>query len=456
MRNLLWALLIMVVRAGLAYGAGAAWVVTTDYSGFGRVRAFDQVQPWSVSGDLATIPGDAVARYHAGLVYVVGRGGANLLQVYDPAAGFALVREFSLGSGLNPQDIAFDRSGEAYISCYDQAVLLRVDVTAETILGTYSTAAYADADGIPETSWCVAQGDKLYLTCQKLDRNNWYAPTGPGQLLVFDMADETFLAPIDLVGADPYTQIEVQADGLLRVGCAGFFGVADGGIEEIDPAAGSSLGYIVTEAALGGDVTAFVTTGTGVIHVLISDPAFVTSLRRYDQATDRLTVLATGGGYVHADVAFDGGFQLYVADRTPAASGLRVYDISSGTELTGSVLATGLPPFMIVLPGAPDLSPVPPVAGLGELTLAPPFPNPCNPRAEVVLSGRPGAAVRVSIFDLAGRRLLVEATILAADGTANWLFTGLDSRGRSLPAGVYRVVAQSGTGFAARSITLVK
>ncbi len=456
-------LLLIVVLLGFGavpvQAVDTAWVVTTDYSSFGRIRAMGGAAPWTVSADLATIPGDAVARHHEGLVYVVGRGGANLVQVYNPAASFALVREFSLGAGRNLQDIAFDTTGEAYISCYDQALLLRVDVASETILASYSTAAYADSDGLPETSWMRAVGDKLYITCQKLDRDNWYAPSGSGQLLVFDMASEEFEAPIDLIGADPYTQIETVPDGNggvdLRVGCAGFFGLADGGIETIDRAAGVSLGYDATEAELGGDVTAFATAGDA-LYVLISDASFITSLRRYDLVTGAVTVVATGTGYVHADVVFDGGSQLVVADRTSGASGLRVYDANSGAELTTGALPTGLPPFMIVLPEADIAAPVPPQFSTGGLAVGTPFPNPCNPRAEMVLTGRSGATVGLTVFDLRGHRVFEEARVLDSGGQAVWAFQGVDFRGRNLPAGVYRVVAQSGTGYAARSITLIK
>ncbi len=450
---------LLAVVAVPAAALDKSWVVTTDYSSFGRIREVAGVAPWTVSADLATIPGDAVARHHDGLVYVVGRGGANLVQVYDPANSFSLVREFSLGAGLNPQDIAFDTTGEAYVSCYDQAVLLRVDIAGETVLASYSTAAYADSDGLPETSWVRAVDDKLYVTCQKLDRNNWYAPSGPGQLLVFDMASESFDAPIDLVGGDPYTQIEIMDDGSggvdLRVGCAGFYGLTDGGIETVDVSAGISLGYDATEAELGGDVTGFVTAGNA-LYVLIADANFITSLRRYDLVTSDVTVLATGTGYVHADVAFDGGTQLIVADRTTGASGLRVYDTVSNAELTTGVLPTGLPPFMIVLPEADSAAPVPPGFTHGGLSVGAPFPNPCNPRAEMVLKGNPGSEVGVSVFDLRGRRVFEDSVRLDAAGEAIWAFQGIDHRGRQLPAAVYRVVAQSGTGFAARSITLIK
>ncbi|MCB1185307.1 hypothetical protein KDM41_17955, partial [bacterium] len=153
--------ILVLLAAASAATAQSAWVLTTDYSTFGRLRGFAPDAPWSVGADLATVPGDAVARHHDGRLYVVGRAGANVLQVYGESG--ALEREFSLGAGRNPQDIAFDTAGDAYVSCYDTAELLKVDVATEAVTAVYSTAPWADADGLPETAWMTAVGDMLYI-----------------------------------------------------------------------------------------------------------------------------------------------------------------------------------------------------------------------------------------------------------------------------------------------------
>ena len=448
--------LIFLTFAGSAAALDAAWVLTTDYSTFGRLRGVAPGAPWTVTGDLATTPGDAVGRHHDGKIYVVGRAGSNILQVYAPDG--SLEREFSLGAGRNPQDIAFDTTGEAYVSCYDTAELLRVDVANESVVSVYSTAPWADSDGLPETAWMTAVDDVLYVTAQKLDRDNWYSPTGPGLLLVFDMATESFATPVTLVGADPYTQVEqVRFGGVvqLRVGCAGFFGVNDGGIEAIDPATGLSLGYVVTEAELGGDVTAFASTAPGAIHAVISDAAFLTHLVHRDTNLAQTFPVASAGGYHFADLAWDGEGLLFLCDRNPAAPGLRIFDSLTDTELTGGPVGTGLPPFMMVLPAA-TAAPAPLPTRLGGLEVGAPFPNPCNPLADIKLDGQPGAVVRLSVCDLRGRRLRSETVRLDDGGQRTWTFRGQDDAGRSLPAGVYRVIAQSETGFAARTVTLVK
>jgi hypothetical protein len=449
----------LMLAAAAAAADPLAWIVTTDYSTFGRVRSLEGSDPVAVSGDLATIPGDAVGRHHDGLVYIVGRGASSVLQVYDPAAGFALLREFSLGAGRNPQDIAFDTAGEAYVPCYDTAELLRIDADAGTILGSYSTAAFADADGLPETSWCAADGDRLYIACQKLDRANWYGPSGPGALLVFDMAAEAWLdmdqqapgvQPIALAGGNPYTRLHLDG-ATLAVGCAGWFGLADGGIELVDLAAGQSAGYAVTEAELGGDVLAVIPDGDAWLS-LVSDASFATGVRR-SEAGGTVTIDASSS-YVHADLWLDGG-RLHVLDRTTGAAGVRVLDPVSGADLGGGAVSTGLPPFMFVTPAsAPAAAPLPSVNA--ALVLGPAAPNPCNPRSVMAVQGRPGRPVPVTVVDVRGRRVATATVPTDGEGRGQYVFTGRDDGGRPLPAGVYRVTARDGGRTAVTAVTLVK
>jgi hypothetical protein len=468
MKKLLLISLLISASVAPVSAFDGGWVLTTDYGTFGSVRSFGPDAPWTVSSDLAPIPGDPAARWFEGNFYVLGRAGSNVLQVYGTTGGLALEREFSLGAGRNPQDIAFDSAGEAYVSCYDQAVLLRVDVESETILQTYDTSFLADADGLPETSWMIAVGDRLFISVQKLDQNNWYTPTGPGEIAVFDMATEQWVdtdpvtvgvQAIPLIGTNPYTRIEPVRDGLgnlmLRIGCTGNFVATDGGIEQIDPDLLTNEGQMVTEAELGGDIIGMLTTGA-TLHVLISDTSFGTSLRRFDPGTGLVTVLDASVNYDHADIAWDGGFQLYLADRAEANSGLRVFDAVSGSELTTSVIPTGLAPFMFVLKGTVGISPVPGASPAKVLSMEAPVPNPCNPRATVRITGRPGEKARVRVIDLRGRAVASTHAVLDSRGESSFTFQGRDDGGRSLPAGVYRLVVQTGDGFAARSLTLVK
>lgn len=466
-RTILFIALLATAIAATAH-AQDAWVLTGDYSQFGRLRAYAQAAVPATGGDLATTPGDAVGRLHDGRLYVVGRGGASLLQVYDPQAGMALVREFSLGAGRNPQDIAFDTQGRAFVSCYDQAVLLRVDVNAGTVAQTYSTAAFADSDGLPETAWMLARGDRLFIACQRLDRANWYAPTGPGALLVFDMAAGQWVDAdpglpgvqgVTLAGGNPYTRLESIGVGgreRLRIGCVGWYGALDGGIDEVDPVALASLGYVATEAQLGGDISAFVSVGPQNVWAIVGDvDTWNTNLVRWQGGPSHATPRA-GSGFVFADLAWDGGCRVFLADRTAGADGLRAFDACTGAALNATPAATGLPPFSFVLTADPVPAAAPYVPAVAAVRLGAAFPNPCNPSARFDVEGPAGQPVAVTVVDLAGRAVAAGTLRLDADGRAGYTFDGRDERGRALPAGVYRVVVRGAAGTASRAVTLLK
>ncbi len=457
MKRTTFVCLIVLIAIPLMLSAQSGpWVITTDYGVFGRIESFSSVSPWSASGELAVIPGDATGRYHDGLLYVLGRGGSNLIQIYNPAESFELVREFSIGAGRNPQDIIFDDQSRAFVSCYDDAVLLMVDPEAGLVIQTFTTATFADSDGLPETAWMKIHQNHLYINSQLLDRGNWYSPTGPGQLLVLNLDNLQWLNPIELEGANPYPKIRFQNENNLLVGCVGFWGILDGGIEKVNPNSGGSEGFLITEEELGGDVVNFVV-ADDQLFVLISNTSFVTSIVSVNLNTNAVNTVVSSTGYDLADLAWDGDFQLYVADRALGSAGIRVFDSVTHVELTTQPVSTGLPPFQIVLPVRADVSATPGLGtSLGRLNLGLPFPNPCNPAADLIVAADPNSLVEISVFDLRGRRVQQEIVKTDPTGQASFRFDGHNDAGAALSAGLYRIVAQSRGGFAARSITLVK
>lgn len=466
-----WALLPALALPAAAPPATAAWteglVLTADYQGPAMAASFLRQAPWSVTPDREPLGADPVARWHDGLVYVVNRSGDSNLQVLDPAAGYQTVRQFGLGAGRNPQDIAFGPDGRAWVSCYDTAELLEVDAAAGSVLAAYSTAGFADADGLPETGWMQAVGSRLFITAQLLDRNNWYEPTGPGRLLVFDMAARAWVdadpaAPgvngIVLAGGNPYPQLELSGDRqTLYVPCVGAYGAADGGVDAVDVAGLRSLGFAVTESVLGGDVLDVAVIGPGLAFASISDASFVTSLRRWNPQTGELAgVLRTAAGYAYVDLAWDGGDWLYVCDRTTGAAGLRIFAAATGAEQTASPVATGLPPAWFALPRQPHLVAVPAPGAPTALALAAPYPNPANPGCEIRLRGPAHRPVPLAIHDLRGRRLRSATVVTDAAGEGRWQCDGRDDRGRSLPSGLYRVTAGAGSAAVSRPLAIVR
>ena len=447
---------LLVAAAAAAQNTGA--VIATDYVSSGSVARLQMEAPFAVAADVAAIHNDASGRWHDGLLYVVGRAGADHIQVLDPDQDFATVRQFSLGLGRGLRDIAFRDDGTALVSCYDAAELLHVDPQTGAILQIISTAAFADADGLPETGWLLLRDGRLFVTCERLDRDNWYSPVGDSYLLVLDAATLTWIdcdaqAPgvqgILLAAPNPYTEIAPTDDGRLLVGCNGYYAVADGGVDVIDPVTLTSLGLEMGEAALGGDIVDLAAHGQRRFAV-ISDSSFTTRVVAFGGG---VTTVHQGAGYDHADIAV-GGDLLYVADRRLGAAGIRVFDAVSLAELTTGPVSCGLPPALVLLPTQTAV-PVLDLPGAG-LQLAAPWPNPCNPQATVALTAPAGAEVTLRVVDMRGRAVRRVGLDVGADGAATWTFDGRDQAGRALPSGVYRCVAEGAGGFAARSLTLVR
>lgn len=460
-RVLALATAVIAALADVAAAQDRIGVIASDYSSTAYCTGMDAVAPWA-AGPLAGEPvhHDAVARHHDGLLWVVNRSGADNIQVLDPAAGFDTIRQFSLGLGRNLQDIAFAANGEAYVSCYDTAELLRIDPQTGQVLQVISTAPFADADELPETGWLLVRGNRLFVTCQRLDRDNWYSPVGDSYLLVLDIATNAWVdcngalagtQGILLAATNPSAPIQVAVDRLL-IGCVGFYGMQDGGVAAVDPDALSSLGLEITEAALGGDLVDLEATGASR-HVIVANPDWTTRVRRYVPGGGPVDVLVASG-YDHADIAWDGGFQLFVADRRLSGPGVRVLDTGSGVQLTGAAIATGLPPAFLAVPRTDGSSPAPPPSL--ALTLSAPWPNPANPSTHFAFTATPGAAASLRVLDLRGRLVREARVVVDDDGQGGWAFDGLDGSGRGVASGVYRCVVETAAGFAARSFTIVR
>jgi hypothetical protein len=456
-------LLLVVLPALLALASPAravatkGYILTTDYTS-GTLSVVD-LATRVVTCDVAVVSSDPVARCYRGLIYVVNRYGYDNVQVIDPARGYVTVRQFSVGNGTNPQDIAFASPSKAYVSRLGSPDLLIVDPSTGVTLGAIPLATWADADGNPEAAHLAVVGDLLFVALGRLAN---FVPADTGLVVVVDMRADTVydadpLTPgtqvVRLRGLNPGTDFAVlpgaepQLDSHLYIGCSGNWGALDGGVEDIvvpapngQPGAIRSAGFAITEAALGGDVMSVIAGGGGHPYAIVSDAASNTSLVSWDPwAGSLLATLYAPGGYSLSDAALDGRGELYVCNSSFAAPGLFVYGAGGDTCLAGP-LATCLPPVQIVFDQ--DSSGAPPAGSDGgAVALGLPAPNPARTSARLELTlAEPGSA-RVEVFDLAGRRVRSLADGPFAAGTTPLDWDLADGSGRRVAAGVYLVRA---------------
>ena len=451
-----------VVAASAADAAQSrAFVVTTDFQ-TGGMSAID-LATRAVSVDVASVHKDARARWHGGLIYVLNRFGADNVQVLNPAAGFATVRQFSVGNGANPSDIVVVSPTKAYVSAYDRAQLQMWNPATGASLGSIDLSAFADADGLPEADHMARFGRWLFVALQRLDRTQGFIPTDSSLVVVIDTANDTV---VDVNPSLPGTQAIVLArtnpvttfawDPIGRrfyLGCVGAYGVLDGGIVRIDPAAMSDDGVAITEAALMGDVSDVEWHSATHSYAIVSDASFNTSLITWNPtAGTRLAPLFTPGGFGLADCALNDRGELYVCDNSFVVQGIRIFSAATDLEIAGP-LGTGLPPYQVMFDGAfGDVLEVPVRAV--TLALSAPRPNPARGAVSFRLDVDRERNFQVEAFDLAGRRVAVihEGPLAAGVHDLRWDLTA----GKRTAPGVYMVRARDGQQQMVRRVLIVE
>jgi hypothetical protein len=450
----------LALTVSFAAGAGAQsdlFILTSDFAT--GSTAFLPGGASMARVNLFLIHSDAVGHYQDGRIYIINRLGQDNILVLDPADLTSPLIQFSVDNGSNPQDIEIVGEGKAYVTRYASTSLLIVDPRDGTQLGTVDLSAYADDDGLPEMSQIVRVGGRIYVSCQRLDRNAGFTP-GDAVLVVIDIASDVVVGDIALSAANPNSVI-VAGDRIIVAGSAGF-GDRLGGIEIVDTRSGTSTGLVVTEEALGGDLSSLVLRTSNSGFAVVLDENFANSVVPVNLATGSVGTPLEGlsGGFIAA-MAIDGN-RLLIGDQgsfgDPTSAGLKIYDATTGALLVGPI-DTGLPPSSIVV-----LSSEPITAVGSQLSAALPrdatvgdgYPNPFNATVRIPFEVALDGAVEMYVYDLLGRRVrsLVSRRLGSGAYSATW--DGTDGTGRSVANGAYFVRMLGGGDRSMTKIMLLK
>ncbi len=461
----------LVPLSGEGAGPPCDYVVSvnSDYYVSGRVAVAGVMPPWSVDDPVATIHSDADARYYNGLVYVINHLYGDNIQVLDPSQDFATILQFSVGPGSNPQDIAFVSESRAYVSRNESAILYEVDPTTGAITDSVDLSALADADGLPEMSGMALRGGLLFVAVQRLDRDYYWTPVPPSYLAVIDTAtnelmDIDLVSPgvqgIELPATNPYRDILVDEDtGLLYVACSGSWGSLDGGIVEVDPVTLEAVRFVSTEAQLGGDLYDFTLPVSGRAHAVVStsSPSWEQFCVAFDWSTgEKLSNVWKPGGYSVMDVeVHEGSGQLFLADRTYASPGIRIFDVSDGYQLTTGPIMASLPPHDLLVVGD-EITAVAPDGDHAAFHRLSAYPNPCNDSCALALQLPGPDRVRAAVYDVMGRLVCVLADRSFPAGEVLLAWNGRDERGDTVASAVYFVRMRVGASELERKIVLLR
>lgn len=417
----------------------------------------------AVSLDVEPVHSDAVARWFQGELYVVNRFGQDNVQVIGGPPGYATVRQFSTGNGSNPQDIAFVSATKAYVSRYASASLLIVNPATGSSSGAIDLSAFADEDGTPEMARMIRVGRWLFVALQRLTPT--FVPSGTSMVAVVDTDADTVLdvnpalpgkQAIILAAQNPVTPFAYDAVGRrLLIGCTGDFVVLDGGVEAIDPVTFQSLGLVVTEAALGGDIGDLAWFSGTRSYAIVSDASFNTSLVAWNPSSGtKISTVFSPVGFVLPDCAINDRGELYVCDNDFFAPGLYVFSAATGAMLAGP-LGTGLPPQQVVFDEADDAVLAVPGAVVSGISVGPALPNPARSSVRFSLRLAFAGGVRVEVFDPGGRRVRRVFAGPASAGDRDLKWDLRDDAGNRVVPGVYVIRVSTVVGAAATKVAIL-
>ena len=415
--------------------------------------------------NLFTVHADAVGQYHEGRIYIVNRLGQDNIIVLDAASPTQPLTQYSVGNGTNPQQIHVVSESKAYVTRYDASDLLIVDPRDGTELGTIDLSEFADDDGIPEMTEMIRVDDRVYVSCQRLDRNNGWISDASFLIAIDTATDQLIDLDAGTEGAQgirlsaPNPNSVVAAGKLIAVAVVAGFGDLEGGIDLIDPVGGRSLGLAVSEAALGGDISLLTMASKTKGFAVVSDANFVNSVKPVDLETGVVVEPLSGlsGGFI-SSVVVDGN-RVIVGDRgsfsDPTAAGLKFYDVETGM-LIGEPIDAGLPPASIVplrnvataIVATSDVTP-------SSSALEAVYPNPFNATVQIPFHTT-GSEVDVAIFSLLGQRVrsLVSGSLAAGSYRLSW--DGLTDTGVRAASGTYVVQMLEGGERHTQKLTLLQ
>lgn len=301
---------------------------------------------------------DAVVRAIDGRVFAINRFGGSSVQELDPSEDLATLWRCSVGAGSNPHDFVLVAPNKGYVTRYDATSLVVVDPsvgpTCENfVIGSIDLAPYADADGIPEMDQMVLVGDRLFVSIQRLNRDDFFRPASSGALLVIDTNTDSVTDVVELEITNPFAETKglVYDERSARIWIGGpgtlFSDLTDGGIESVDTVTLESLGVALDGGDVGGDLLDFVIVGSRRAFAIVADESFVASVVDVELETGQVSAPLLSSAQNVSDIELTADGKLWVVDRDCFDPGLRVFSIGSGEELTSEPVYSGLTPLSL-------------------------------------------------------------------------------------------------------------
>ncbi|MCB1155944.1 MAG: hypothetical protein H7A25_04810 [Leptospiraceae bacterium] len=318
---------------------GKIGVVSSDLGPAGRYSTMS-LDGLSVPSSYVNIHSDAEARYYLDKVYILNKLNRDNIQVINPALANITEIEFTVGRGMNPQDIVVLNQNKAYVTLLNDSGILIVNPSTGLHIGKIDLSAYADKeDNLPEASGMIEYKGKLYVALQRLNRKasgGIWPPTNYSSLLEIDTSSETVIAEYRLKGKNPVGQIQlINLDGEphLVFACPAYQGFnfkIDGGVEAFNLRTKTSrANYLYSEETAGGDILEAILLDETTAYAIVQFRDFSSALHRFNPLTGEkqkeLSFYPASGGYVTGLLIAPNAY-LYTGDSSYTNPGIMIYD----------------------------------------------------------------------------------------------------------------------------------
>ncbi|MEO2169283.1 MAG: hypothetical protein ABGY42_14425, partial [bacterium] len=256
----------------------------------------------------------------------------------------------------------------AYVTRYEEASIAIVDPsvgpTCEGFMrGEIDLSAFADSDGIPEMDQMVIVDGRLFVSLQRLDRNQFFEPSGQSFLVVIDTATDT---PIDTnpetpavdpivlrwtnpLGAGVGLPLDPATGDIIVTQIGSFATIGDGGVETIHPTTFAHTSILITEEEIGLNLTDFAVVDGRTAWAIGTDETFRNYVLQIDTTLhERIRTTFESDAFL-PDIEFEPRrSEIWLTDRTFGAAGIRIFSATDGSGIENAAISTGLPPTGIL------------------------------------------------------------------------------------------------------------
>ena len=332
---------------------------------------------------LGSASNDAIARLWGERLYIINRFTHDNIQVLD-ARDLRLIRQYSVGVGSNPQDLVVVGS-KAYVSALGHPSIRILQPETGEKIGEIDLAALSErsekpcqSDGVCEGERCIEgfcardslpelagmhlyAGRWLFVLAQRLDRYQNFFPVAKGKIAIIDTESDQWVETLETASTNPlYLAVEPEGEELFVGQVGEWMGVdgkprLDGVIERFSMRERRSLGVILREEELGGNIGSFAMLSRTKGFVIRTGESWQTELVSFSLQGDAVTIQAHAASPCLAGISCFGFVQvvrsprgdLALLDRYERKAGIRIFD-ALGQEQTAEPIDLGLPPDFLI------------------------------------------------------------------------------------------------------------